>query len=162
MDKDPVELWWDAMQSDDLLANGLPTLAYRSSEDVAGVAPPKPITDPPREGGRKRKKKTTPRTNTLLHHMNNNIRTLRRVRTTHAKFAALSQSTEEGGGGGGGGAPPVVPAEPVPDEEEGVLDERPWRPIGSGIEVGEEHANDCLHWMGSKVLEHAGFQGMCA
>lgn len=148
------------MQSDELLANGLPTLAYRSSEVVGDASPPKSITDPPREGSRKRKKKTTPRMNTLLHYMNNNIRTLRRVRTTHAKFAALSQSTEEGGGGGGGGAPPAVPAEPVSDEEDGVLDERPWRPIGSGIAVGEEHANDCLHWMGSKVLEHAGFQGM--
>lgn len=160
MDKDPVELWWDAVQSEELLANGLPTLLYRSSEDVAGAVPPRSIMDPPREGGKKRKKSSTPRTDTLLYHMNNNIRTLRRVRTTHAKFAALSQSTEEGGSGAG--APPVVPVEPVPDEEEDVLDERPWRPIGSGVEIGEEHADDCLHWMGSKVLEHAGFQGTCA
>ncbi|KZT72342.1 hypothetical protein DAEQUDRAFT_755185 [Daedalea quercina L-15889] len=157
-DKDPVELWWDAMQCDELLRNGLPTLLHRSSSDVPGAVPPAQITDPPRQSTqqskKKKKKKAAPRTNTLLYHMNNNIRTLRRVRTTHAKFAALSQNqnAEEGGG-------PVAPAEPVPDDVVDVLDERPWKPIGSGIEVGEEHANDCLHWMGSKVLEHAGFQG---
>ncbi|TFY58631.1 hypothetical protein EVJ58_g6299 [Rhodofomes roseus] len=153
-DKDPVELWWDAMQSEELLANGLPTLLYRSSEDVSDAAPLKQITDQPRQGTRRgKKKKSTPRTDTLLYHMNNNIRTLRRVRTTHAKFASLSQNTEEGGG------PVPPPAEPVPEDVEEVLDEQPWKPVGSGIEIGEEHANDCLHWMGGKVLEHAGFQG---
>ncbi|KAH9922095.1 uncharacterized protein B0H18DRAFT_1121112 [Fomitopsis serialis] len=155
-DKDPVELWWDAMQSEELLANGLPTLLYRSSEDVPGAGPPKQIKDPPRQGTQRgKKKKTTPRTDTLLYHMNNNIRTLRRVRTTHAKFAALNlnQNTEEGGG------PVVPPIEPISEDVEDVLDERPWKPNGSGIEIGEEHANDCLHWMGGKVLEHVGFQG---
>lgn len=95
---------------------------------------------------------------TLLFHMNNNIRTLRRIRTTHAKYSALSQSNEDGTGGGG--VPTPQPAEIAVDEEvEEEIDERPWRPRGSGLDIGEEHADDCLHWMGTKVLEHVGFQG---
>lgn len=152
-DKAIVELWWDAVRSDELVANGVPTLTQRSSEVTA---PLNAITDPPRHPTRRRKKKkkevSSP--NTLLYHMNSNIRTLRRVRTTHAKLSAVAQSLEEGGG---------IIQPPVPDvaeELDDVLDERPWKPIGVGIDMGEENANDCLHWMGSKVLEHAGFQGM--
>ncbi|KZT01472.1 uncharacterized protein LAESUDRAFT_478191 [Laetiporus sulphureus 93-53] len=150
-----VELWWDAVQSEQLLGNGLPVLAYPSSERPISSTHANAIDDPPREGQSipLRKKRKAGRTkNTLLHHINNNIRTLRRVRTTHAKFAALSQSNEDG-------AAPAMPAELPSDDVEDVLDERPWRPTGTGIEVGAENADDCLHWMDSKVLEHAGFQG---
>ncbi|KAI0800213.1 hypothetical protein C8Q74DRAFT_1363991 [Fomes fomentarius] len=151
-DKDVVELWWDAMRSDELVVNGVPSLVHTSS-DVSAPSPPKPITDPPRQSNRRRKKKQVSSPNTLLYHMNNNIRTLRRVRTTHAKFSALNQSMEENGG---------MAQPPVPDAAEDlddVLDEQLWKPVGSGIEMGQENANECLRWMGGKVLEHAGFQG---
>ncbi|KAI1790367.1 hypothetical protein LXA43DRAFT_511803 [Ganoderma leucocontextum] len=150
-DRDVVELWWDVMRSDEMLANGLPSL----TRSVSAHTPPNAITDPPRNSTRrkKKKKKETTSTNTLLYHMNNNIRTLRRVRTTHAKFTALNQSLEESGSV----APP--PMHDIHEDLDDVLDERPWKPTGAGIDMGEENANDCLHWMGSKVLEHAGFQG---
>lgn len=147
-----VELWWDALQSDDLLGNGLPTLVYQSSEDVPSLSPAKAIVDPPRERKTHRHKKTEPPKSSLLSHLNNNIRTMRRVRSTHAKFAALSQNIEEVIG-------PPAPSDLPPEDVEDILDERPWKPMGSGIDIGEENADDCLHWMGSKILEHAGFQG---
>ncbi|PCH35643.1 hypothetical protein WOLCODRAFT_107620 [Wolfiporia cocos MD-104 SS10] len=150
-DRDSVELWWDAVQSDELLGNGLPVLAQRTSSPVPL---PAPITEPPRR--KKKRKADKPAANTLLYHINNNIRTMRRVRTTHAKFAALSQNQNADDSTG-----TVLPAD-LPtglDDAEDVLDERPWKAIGSGIEVGEEHADDCIHWMSSKILEHAGFQG---
>lgn len=152
-EKNVVELWWDVMRSEDMLSNGVPSFARSRSEDAPVVVPPPAIMDPPRETKRRKKKKDVSKPNTLLYHMNNNVRTLRRVRTTHAKFTALTQSLEEGGTG----VPPSV--NDIPDEGDDVLDERPWKPVGHGIEMGEEHANDCLHWMGGKVLEHVGFQG---
>ena len=158
-ERNVVELWWDAMRSDEMLTSGVPTLARSSSEyyNPPSFVTAPAINDPPREGMRKRKKKQktdTPAPNTLLYHMNNNVRTLRRVRTTHAKFTALTQSLEEGGAGG---APPFI--NDIPDDVDDIMDERPWKPVGRGIDMGEEHANDCLHWMGGKVLEHSGFQG---
>ncbi|KAI0629579.1 hypothetical protein C8Q77DRAFT_1141217 [Trametes polyzona] len=152
VDKDVVELWWDAMRSEEMIGNGVPDLVHASSE-VRAAAPPSTITDPPRQPSRRRKKKEAGSSNTLLFHMNNNIRTLRRVRTTHAKYSALIQSAEDNGGF----AP--QPVSDVAEELDDVLDERPWKPPGRGLELGAENADDCLHWMGSKVLEHAGFQG---
>ncbi|KAI0774954.1 hypothetical protein BD413DRAFT_611933 [Trametes elegans] len=152
VDKDVVELWWDAMRSDEMIGNGLPALVYDSS-DIPAPSPPSVIIDPPRHASRWRKKKQKPQTNTMLYYMNNNIRTLRRVRTTHAKYSALIQSAEDNGSF----APPPVPD--IAEELDDVLDERPWKPQGAGLELGAENANDCLRWMGGKVLEHAGFQG---
>ena len=40
-----------------------------------------------------------------------------------------------------------------------VIDERPWKPPGAGIEIGEANVDVCVGWMTRKVLEHAGFQG---
>ena len=74
-----------------------------------------------------------------------------RVRRTHAKFVALNAAADS--------TNPAVPApEPATELEadEMVLKEDGWRPRG---EVGREAADDCLGWMGSKVLQHAGFQG---
>ncbi|KAG1844929.1 hypothetical protein DFJ58DRAFT_907203 [Suillus subalutaceus] len=97
----------------------------------------------------KYKDRDTPAPNTLLSLMNTNIKTLKRVRRTHAKFAALNLNTEEG----------------MVDE---VIDERPWRARYAGLrqvkgpvelEVGEKNADECLKWMNRKVLEHEGFQG---
>ena len=86
--------------------------------------------------------------------MNSNIMTLRKIRTTHAKYTFLKESQDAADGSTTFDMPPI----PVEEPEE-PLDERPWKPQGSGIEIGEQHADDCLHWMGTKVLEHAGFQG---
>jgi len=94
--------------------------------------------------------------------MNSNIKTLKRVRRTHTKFAALDQNAEEGGMGD---EPPDVGEEGTVED---VIDERPWRAryagLGQGkgpveLEVGEKNADECLKWMNQKVLEHAGFQG---
>ncbi|KAH9888319.1 hypothetical protein C8Q73DRAFT_709764 [Cubamyces lactineus] len=151
VDKDVVELWWDAMRSEEMIGNGLPGFVHACSD----IPPPAPSTshaEPPRSS-RRRKKKQKSSPNTLLYHMNNNIRTLRRVRTTHAKYSSLIQSAEDSGGF----APP--PVQDIQDELDDVLDERPWKPPGAGLELGAENADDCLHWMGTKVLEHAGFQG---
>lgn len=141
------------MRSEELLANGVPVLVH-SSSDIMATSPPNAITDPPRQPSRRRKKKQVSSPNTMLYHMNNNIRTLRRVRTTHAKFSVLTQSMDEAG----------VLAQPIihdiAEELDDVVDERPWKPPGSGIDMGEENATDCLQWMGGKVLEHAGFQGI--
>jgi len=49
---------------------------------------------------------------------------------------------------------------PAGEEVDDVVDERPWRALGSGIELGEENASDCIHWMSRKVMEHVGFQGL--
>jgi len=87
--------------------------------------------------------------------MNNNLRTMRRVRRTHAKFAALNVNANNEEGDWSSTAPATLGEEEVDD----VVDDRPWRARTAGIEVGEETAADCIHWMGEKVLEHAGFQG---
>ncbi|KAH9935133.1 uncharacterized protein BXZ73DRAFT_100523 [Epithele typhae] len=153
-DKNMIELYWDAMRSDEMLTSGVPSLTYVTSVASTSMATPSIVKDTPRKAGRRKKKKQdVPAPDTLLYHMNNNVRTLRRVRTTHAKFTALQQSLEDGNGLS---APPI---NDIPDDVDDVMDELPWKPVGRGIEMGEEHANDCLHWMGRKVLEHAGFQG---
>lgn len=161
--------------------------------------------------------------------MNTNIRTMRRLRHTHARFAALGLASALPGGPGqdefdsqgamGGMGPPPLPLPPLGmpsapamdgllampelrEEEDAVVgenevDDRPWggevgigestrrrRRKGKGragaaphpvdtldvkkeeeeeeppeIEVGSVNADQCMRWMGSKVLEHAGFQG---
>jgi len=78
---------------------------------------------------------------------------MRKVRSTHAKFAALSQTNEDG---------TVQPPEflpPAAEDLDEIIDEQPWRTRGSGIEIGAENGDACLHWAGSKILEHVGFQG---
>ncbi|OSC97569.1 Bromodomain-domain-containing protein, partial [Trametes coccinea BRFM310] len=151
VDKEVVELWWDAMRSDEMIGNGFPSLVHDSS-DIPSRNSSTLLSEPSRSSRRRKKKPTCP-PNSLLYHMNNNIRTLRRVRTTHAKYSSLIQSAEDSGGF----APP--PVQDIPEELDDVLDERPWKPPGAGLDLGAENADDCLHWMGSKVLEHAGFQG---
>jgi transcriptional activator SPT7 len=90
--------------------------------------------------------------------MNNNIRTMKRLRQTHAKFAALNHAED--------GESPTMETSDVPGagpmDVDDSVDERPWKVPegGSGIEIGEERAGECLTWMSGKVLEHAGFQGL--
>ncbi|KAG6880094.1 hypothetical protein C0992_006368 [Termitomyces sp. T32_za158] len=187
-DKDNVfELWWNAVQSDALLANGLPRIPLPSSSSSSSSAaaalslPSSSTLATPRKPKIKRRKKRlveSPPPKSLLTLMNNNIKTMKRLRHTHAKFAALNANNPSNGEdteGGGDGAPfsvsgPVPPVV-VGGDEDGVeavddkVDERPWRATIKGkrkvrgIEVGEEAATDCMKWMGRKVLEHAGFQG---
>ena len=98
--------------------------------------------------------------------MNSNIRTLKRVRRTHTKFAALNLNAEDGGVVGTDEPPDMAEDDPV-DE---FVDERPWKALiglkasdmEGGVELGGEQAVHCLRWMNGKVLEHAGFQGECS
>jgi len=98
--------------------------------------------------------------------MNSNIKTLKRVRRTHAKFAALNLNAEDGGGADLDEPPETAEDDPV-DE---FVDERPWKVVvglnggdtEDGVELGKEPAVHCLRWMNGKVLEHAGFQGTSA
>jgi transcriptional activator SPT7 len=125
--------------------------------------------------------------------MNNNIKTMKRVRHTHARFAALNLNVsagvgEDDGEGGLGGLGAIVgpgygvgqgmgvgvAVAPNQLDEDGIeavddkVDERQWSARikgkggirAGGIEIGERNAVDCVKWMGSKVLEHAGFQGL--
>ena len=161
-----VELWWDAVRSDDLLGNGLPHIRYTSSIALEPHPPPQPKKIPKANKPRARRKKrarskTKGDRGSLLGIMNNNIRTMKRVRSTHTKFAALNQSQERNEDSGESPEPGLGLAELVLEEREEdiVINERPWKSPGDGIEIGEAQAENCLGWMGGKVLEHAGFQG---
>lgn len=82
------------------------------------------------------------------------------MRRTHDKFLALNLNNDDANNSGV--AAPIVIPEPLAEEEEidVRIDERPWRPPIDSTEIFAESADDCLHWMGTKVLEHAGFQGL--
>ncbi|KAG2335968.1 hypothetical protein BDR05DRAFT_1063734 [Suillus weaverae] len=160
-------------RSDSFLANGLPALPqpfaastlYPQSHPIASssqFARPRKRRKLRPQSIAKYKDRDTPAPNTLLSIMNTNIKTLKRVRRTHAKFAALNLNSEEGGMGD---EPPDIGEEGMVDE---VIDERPWRARYAGLrqvkgpvelEVGEKNADECLKWMNRKVLEHEGFQG---
>lgn len=89
--------------------------------------------------------------NSLLRSMNNNIAALLRIRRTHRKFRMLNANADSTN------AP--FPPEPESDhemDEEAVLREKGWHIQGV---VGQTSANECLTWMSSKILQHAGFQG---
>ncbi|KAG1734488.1 hypothetical protein EDB19DRAFT_2040881 [Suillus lakei] len=169
---DPNSTWWSSVQSDPYLANGLPALPqpfaastlYPQSQPIPSskFARPRKRRKLRPQSIAKYKDRDTPAPNTLLSIMNTNIKTLKRVRRTHAKFAALNLNTEEGGMGD---EPPDMGEEGIVDE---VIDERPWRSRYAGLrqvkgpvelEVGEKNADECLKWMNRKVLEHEGFQG---
>ena len=108
------------MQSDSLLNNGLPGIPFGpSTSSVSGTSSSSRLQQHPSSVKHKRRKPPKPslqqrqpaNPKTLLSMMNHNIMTMRRVRHTHAKFAALTASSAppedeeqgaEGGGGGGG------------------------------------------------------------
>ncbi|KAJ7454601.1 hypothetical protein B0H11DRAFT_261161 [Mycena galericulata] len=229
-------LWWAAVHSDALLANGLPGIAHASSLPTSSAASlssayPAPSSSSHPAPARKRRRKKDKdkaggekgREKTLLGLMTNNIRTMRRLRHTHARFAALGIGIGTGGVQEDADLPPPPPLDPgvmaglltMPEgqgevEDEAVVgvgadevDARPWGEefgigsagarrrrkgkrravdrdpgLGSGagadvdmkrelieegeqpvIELGAANAEDCMRWMGGKVLEHAGFQG---
>ncbi|KAK0205982.1 hypothetical protein DFS33DRAFT_1311529 [Desarmillaria ectypa] len=149
---DITQMWWMASQSDLLLPNGLP-----------GVPQPRPPKSTLLKRKKRRKQPEPPRPNpkSLLTLMNNNIRTMRRVRHTHAKFSALGGTGTEDSDSSLGEPPGGVV---VPDEEAAVVDVdgRPWSLGKTRVrieDIGEKNSTDCLQWMSKKVLEHSGFQG---
>lgn len=181
-DEDQIsQLWWGAAQSTALAANALPDIPYASSSSsLTQRASSKPLADrKPELLRRKRRRKQAEevgKRNSMLGIMNNNIKTMKRVRHTHAKFAALgltsgAANNDDGEGGGEAAVLPVLNTtglrlESLDEDmaiDDGTVDERPWSMKGkrkrSGVDIGEEGADDCLQWMGGKVLEHAGFQG---
>ncbi|KAH9485856.1 Transcriptional activator spt7 [Psilocybe cubensis] len=176
-DNDVSQMWWDAVQSDSLIGNGLPAIPFGPSSSTR--------TKPKKK--KQKQKQPPPPVNpkSLLSLMNTNIKTMRRLRHTHAKFTALNamtapQEDEEQQIGmemypvaSGSKGPGLAAAasygigadDDVIDEK---IDEAPWV-IGrgkaktpsklAGIEMGEANASDCLHWATDKILEHVGFQG---
>lgn len=133
----------EALQTDYLIANGLPHIAQSS------YIPPRP-----------RKRKQKPRVPSdeisLLTRMENNISSLKHIRKTHSQLAALIQDKEEGGAGSLDYKPPLLDP---PKRNVGA--EIDWSvPLASsGIEIGEKIAKDCVGWMSGMVVEHVGFQG---
>jgi transcriptional activator SPT7 len=160
--EDITDLWWQAVTSDALIANGVPNIPYASSRLSARAARSTSSSKTARGLPKVKLKESKTSKDTIPSHssqsllgiMNTNIRTMKRVRWTHAKFAALNLNSNNEDSDWSSG-PAVTIAE---DEADDIIDERPWR-RASGIEIGEETATDCMHWMGEKVLEHAGFQG---
>ncbi|KAG6820069.1 hypothetical protein H0H93_005693 [Arthromyces matolae] len=183
---DVSELWWSAVQSDSLLGNGLPQIPFASSSSSSSIPSPSKsstvVPTTPRKPKAKRRKQQQPTEDSLppkslLNLMNNNIKTLKRLRHTNAKFAALNVNNNTNGEDAEGvegtqvNAAPAAAAAVVVGDEEGLgiaddkIDERSWISMVKGkrgvrgIEIGEDAATDCMRWMGTKVLEHAGFQG---
>ncbi|EPQ55264.1 hypothetical protein GLOTRDRAFT_138865 [Gloeophyllum trabeum ATCC 11539] len=173
-DQDALDLWWMAVQSPHFMANGYPELVRASSGDLDSWSRPikqDPDGQPPiaKKKSKKKSKKgagepaASDKTNSTLHLLNDNIRTIKRVRRAHAKLAALNSTMQQNQGGNEEGGASIAPEPPdlsaVAADIDDTVDERPWKPIAAGLELGEELADDCLHWAGKKILEHAGFQG---
>ncbi|KIK61029.1 hypothetical protein GYMLUDRAFT_586847 [Collybiopsis luxurians FD-317 M1] len=198
-DDELTQLWWTTVQSDAMLPNGLPEIPFPSSiPSHPFLKPPIPNSKSATAKKKKRRKKLPDsyrpedKPKALLTLMNSNIRTIKRVRHTHARFAALGLAKDTGAGnedgdnetaataynapgsaaagsgsGSGLGLGPGAGGDAMDVEEatDDRVDERPWevptrggRKL-SGIEMGDEYADDCVRWMNGKVLEHAGFQG---
>jgi transcriptional activator SPT7 len=174
--KHRVELWWDVIQSDQLLGNGLPVIRHSTSEPTPSSSSSPQTKDPPPHNPitkrKKRKKVTDPQSaKTLLSVMNNNIRTMHRLRNIHARFSNIKDSNpanNEESGLALPGPPPSIP-EPIDlsngpslaEKMSRLEDTNPWtelREVG-GVDIGSGQAEKCLNWMGGKVLEHVGFQG---
>ncbi|KXN87079.1 Transcriptional activator spt7 [Leucoagaricus sp. SymC.cos] len=165
------ELWWAAAQSDTLLANGVPPIPFGpSSSEIKARRPPSSTTPSPSFPP-----PSSENPKALLNLMNTNIKTMRRVRHTHGKFAALNASTLAHEEVEEGEALNAAADDEILNEK---VDEKPWvmmRKIPSGgkgkgkereevakvggVDVGEKNAWGCLQWTNQKILEHVGFQG---
>ena len=172
------------MQCDQFIGNGYPTLQHSSSnpddpppfttvED--GQAQTLPAWKPRRKRRKKAPKEDYHAANkTLLGLINKNLTTMRHLRVTHSKFSSLKESkevvNEEGGlalpgpsattSFGGPPEPPDFSGGPILTNLEPLSNINPWsRRSEEYCDVDPGDAENCLHWMGEKVLEHAGFQG---
>jgi transcriptional activator SPT7 len=167
LERESLDLWWDVVQAEPMLANGLPALTHAFSSSRRKVplmnvqAPLSAPVQRPKRPKKRPQPSETPQGTSLLTLMSTNIRTMKRVRRAHRKLELLTATDETVGGAGG--LPPEIQAEPaaaVVGEDEGV-DDRPWRRKGgkSRGRADAQEAEGCLRWMSGKVLEHAGFQG---
>lgn len=176
-----VDLWWEAMQCDQLIGNGYPTLRHPSSNPenpppFATAGQTQTQTMLKSKSRRKRRKKVPEEDShaankTLLGLMNKNITTMRRLRVTHSKFSSLKESKEATNEEGGlalpgtsaafGGPPePLDFSGPILTNLEPLSNYNPWsQRLDEDDDFGPREAESCLHWAGEKVLEHAGFQG---
>lgn len=159
--EDLMELWWETMELDALVANSCPQIGPSVSEPPRMLSPvPSSELFAKKSDKPKTRKKAPPEqmNKSLFYLIRNNIRTMKRVRRTHDKFLAFNLASEEGSDKA---IPPEVP-KPMAEEEGRVTmmaTVRPWRPKVVGVEANSHEAEDCLHWLGPKILEHAGFQG---
>lgn len=170
------------MQSDQFIGNGYPALQHSSSNPdspppFASVGQGQTQILPAWKPRRKRRKKAPKEDShaankTLLGLINKNITTMRHLRVTHSKFSGLKESkeaaNEEGGlalpgpsaSFGGPPEPPDFSGGPILTNLEPLSNINPWsRRSEEDCDIGPHEAENCLHWMGEKVLEHAGFQG---
>lgn len=171
------------MQCDQFIGNGYPTLCHSSSNldgsppfATAGQLQRETLpTSKPRLKRRKKvpKEDSHAANKTLLGLINKNITTMRHLRVTHSKFSLLKESkeatNEEGGlalpgtsaAFGGPSEPPDFSRGPILTNLEPLNNINPWsRRLEGDCDFGPQDAENCLHWVGEKVLEHAGFQGM--
>lgn len=161
---DPSELWWKAVETDALLPAGLPCVPFQPPplSSSAPSTPTKKALKARNKGSVKGKGKAAKKEKrTLLALMNGNIIAMRRLRRTHAKFAALDESNKDESGGDEEMRKAAAEGM-MEDMPEIKVDGRSWRKkvgLKKGVEVGEAQSEDCLKWMGQKVLEHVGFQG---
>ena len=177
------------MQSDSLIGNGLPGIPFGPSTSRRRKDDPAAKRSATKSSKRQQQQQPPlpPNPKSLLCLMNQNIKTMRRVRHTHAKFAALNAASappedddHEGGLYGGNSTARGLGTSTlssfgsgfgVGDDEivDDRIDEAPWTPgkgkgkrktkrLG-GVEIGVENASDCLNWSTNKILEHEGFQG---
>jgi transcriptional activator SPT7 len=171
------------MQCDQLIGNGYPALRYSSSNPdgpppFAAAGQPQTETTS-RSKPRRKRRKNVPKEDphaankTLLGLINKNITTMRHLRVTHSKFSILKESrettNEEGGlalpgtsaAFGGPPEPPDFSGGPILTNLEPLSNTNPWsRRLEGDCDFGPREAENCLHWVGEKVLEHTGFQGM--
>ena len=170
------------MQCDQLIGNGYPTLRHSSSNPdgpphFATAGQTQTETLPTSKPRRKRRKKTPKEdfhaaNNTILGLMNKNITIMRHLRVTHSKFSSLKESKEVANEEGGLALPGTSAALSGPQEPldfsggpiltnlEPLSNINPWsRRLRGDCDLGPREAENCLHWVGEKVLEHAGFQG---
>jgi transcriptional activator SPT7 len=160
---DPVELWWAAATSPALLANGVPAISHASDYAPVARSSPNYVLNPVKK--KKKVKKETHNPSSLLRVMSENIRTMKRVRHSHARLSALLEEVNANGEGDevipGANVAPSAIAAGVLDEGADTVDDVPWRPTGTEGQkrtrhVNQSEAEDCLKWMSGRVVEHAG------
>lgn len=172
LEKD-LEQWWSLLQpaSESLIANGIPEIGFASSSSssipnsiaqtakkkkrIKSLPPPSSSSSlPPKKrlkphaGSKLKSKPSTPKPKALLTLMNKNIRTIKRIRHTHMRFAVLGIGNGSGGaagagnddeplesavvgghggmGAGAGGYGDPMAMDVIVEDEDDRVDERPW------------------------------------